>query len=167
MAVILLETLIVTLLYEAFVVALILKKGPLYMINDYPPKIAQRVKELGLIGEDSMPGKKEGLLHDLIGLAVMVILFFIPIWFINGERTFFPAFWQSYLFLNGISWFDALVLDCIWFCHSKRFVIPGTEDMVKEYHDYWFHLRFAVIGLAGCAVPAAAIGGIVYLLALI
>lgn len=41
MAKILLETLIITLLYEAFVVAIILKKGPLYMINDYPPKIAR------------------------------------------------------------------------------------------------------------------------------
>lgn len=36
-----------------------------------------------------------------------------------------------------VNWFDAFVLDCIWFCHDKHFVIPGTEDMVADYHDYW------------------------------
>lgn len=24
----------------------------------------------------------------------------------------------------------------IWFCHSKQFIIEGTEDMIQEYHNY-------------------------------
>ncbi len=32
--------------------------------------------------------------------------------------------------------YDAIVLDCIWFCHSKQFIIAGTEDMTKEYKEF-------------------------------
>ena len=39
-----------------------------------------------------------------------------------------------------IDWYDALVLDSIWFCHSKKVRIPGTEDM-EEYKDYCFHIK--------------------------
>ena len=44
----------------------------------------------------------------------------------------------------------------VWFCHDKHFVIKGTEDMVKDYHDYWFHIKGFFIGevlaLAVCAL---------------
>ena len=59
---------------------------------------------------------------------------------------------------------DAIIIDCIWFCHSKRMRIPGTEDM-KEYKDYLFHIGQSgigtLIGLPACAV----IGALVALLA--
>ena len=45
-----------------------------------------------------------------------------------------------------INLFDALIIDCVWFCHDKRFIIRGTEDMEKEYHNYWFHIKGALIG---------------------
>ncbi|MCR5055009.1 MAG: hypothetical protein K6A69_09225 [Lachnospiraceae bacterium] len=62
----------------------------------------------------------------------------------------------------AITWFDALVLDCGWFCHSKQVRIPGTEDM-KEYHDYLFHIKQSCIGsLIG--VPACLIVGLAVVL---
>ena len=54
----------------------------------------------------------------------------------------------------------ALVLDCIWFCHGKRFIIPGTEDMKEAYHDYRFHIKGALIGML-LLVPLALIAGLV------
>lgn len=95
------------------------------------------------------------------------VLYLVPIIVINGERTFLPAFIQSYIFGNAISWFDALVLDCLWFCHSKFCVIKGTEDMTEEYKDYRFHIKFAVQGIVLLAVPSAIIGGITALVGLI
>ncbi|MDO4355364.1 MAG: hypothetical protein Q4E13_02480 [Clostridia bacterium] len=164
---ILIEAIAITLIYEAFVVGLILIKGPIFMINDYPPAIQHRVKSQNLVDESALPKKGNGVINDIVGCAVMMILFVGTSYFINGERTFWPAFWQAYIFGNAISWFDALVLDCLWFCHSKRFVIPGTEDMVKDYHDYWFHVKFALAGLVAMAVPAAIFGGLICLLAAI
>ena len=44
-----------------------------------------------------------------------------------------------------------IILDIIWFCHDKRFIIKGTEDMIKEYNNYLFHIKGFLIGeiLAG------------------
>ena len=54
---------------------------------------------------------------------------------------------DSYLIWLIIDWYDALILDCLWFCHSKKVRIPGTEDM-EEYRDYRFHIRQSCIGMA-------------------
>ena len=32
--------------------------------------------------------------------------------------------------------------------------VPGTEDMTDAYHDYWFHIKGALIGMA-LGMPAA------------
>lgn len=159
---VLIETIIVTLLFEGFVVAVILKKGPMFMISDYPPAIKKRVVELGMMPDEKQIAK-EGRINDIIGFTLMAVLYLVPIIVINGERTFLPAFIQSYIFGNAISWFDALVLDCLWFCHSKFCVIKGTE----EYKDYRFHIKFAVQGIVLLAVPSAIIGGITALVGLI
>ena len=47
----------------------------------------------------------------------------------NGADTFLSGFVTSFLLWLVVDWYDALVIDCLWFCHSKRFVISGTEDM--------------------------------------
>ena len=59
-----------------------------------------------------------------------------------------------------VNWFDALVLDCIWFCHDKHFVIPGTEDMTDAYHDYGFHIKGSLIGML-LGIPSALTAGII------
>ena len=74
---------------------------------------------------------------------------------------------QAYIFLNVFSLFDALVIDTIWFCHSKWWIIPGTEDMVEAYHDYAFHWKWFFLSLLTTLPLAAIIGGIEVLLGLI
>ena len=62
-----------------------------------------------------------------------------------------------------MNWFDAIVLDCLWFCHDKHSVIEGTEDMTDAYHDYWFHLKGSLICMV-LAVPAALVAGLIVIL---
>ena len=38
--------------------------------------------------------------------------------------------------------------------------VPGTEDMTDAYHDYWFHIKGALIGMA-LGIPAALVAGII------
>ena len=66
--------------------------------------------------------------------------------YINGYNTFLDGFKYSFIIWSIINWYDAIVLDCMWFCHSKQFIIKGTEDMVEEYHNYWFHIKGSIIG---------------------
>ena len=56
------------------------------------------------------------------------------------------GFIESYLIWLIIDWYDALILDCIWFCHSRKVRILGTEEM-KEYKDYRFHIKQSCIGM--------------------
>ena len=60
--------------------------------------------------------------------------------------------------------YDVIVLDIIWFCHDKQFVFKGTEDMIGEYHNYWFHIKGFFIGeliaLLVCAISSLIISSI-------
>lgn len=51
-----------------------------------------------------------------------------------------------------------------WFCHSRWWVIPGTEDMTEAYHDYAFHWKWFFIGLVSSLLLSAVCGGITVLL---
>lgn len=39
----------------------------------------------------------------------------------------------------------------------------GTEDMTKDYHDYWFHIKGSLIGMV-LAIPSALIAGLIVIL---
>lgn len=58
--------------------------------------------------------------------------------------------------LAKLDYHDALGIDCLWFCHSKRCVTPGTKDITDTYHDYMFHIKGScvgmLIGLHGCLI---------------
>ncbi len=83
--------------------------------------------------------------------------------YINHCETFWCGVLTSYALWNVVNWFDAIVLDCIWFCHDSHFIIPGTEDMTAEYHDYWFHVKGSLIGMV-LAIPSVLIAGIIVVL---
>ena len=69
------------------------------------------------------------------------------------------GFGYTFVIWLAITWYDALILDCLWFCHSKRMRIPGTENM-QEYGDYLFHIKASIIGTL-IGLPACAIVGLV------
>lgn len=59
------------------------------------------------------------------------------------------------------------MLDCLWFTHSKRVRIKGTENLGKDYEDYKFYLigslKGTFIGLPVCFI----IGLLIQLLSII
>ena len=77
----------------------------------------------------------------------------------NGADTFWKGVRDSYMIWLIIDWYDALVLDSIWFCHSKKVRIPGTEDM-EEYKDYCFHIKQSCIGML-LGLPACLAVGVI------
>ena len=71
----------------------------------------------------------------------------------------------TYLFWTVVNWYDAVVIDWIWFCHRPKFIIPDTEDMVKEHHVYWFHAKATLKGMLIGLPAALVVGGLVALCA--
>ena len=73
------------------------------------------------------------------------IIAFIMI-FVNGQSEFTGSFLSVLAISLSITWYDAIVMDCLIFCHDKSKIIKGTEDLTKEYHDYLFHIKQSLIG---------------------
>lgn len=92
-------------------------------------------------------------------MLVFVFVFAFVLKRFNGADTFWKGFRDSYLIWLIMDWYDALVLDCIWFCHSKKVRIPGTEDM-EEYKDYLFHIKQSCIGMF-LGLPACLAVGVI------
>ena len=122
-----------------------LLKDPLGSISDYPPEIRQRCVELGLIGESKKRFTKKELIKKSLGVVVMALVLAAVMHWVNGADTFIGGFSNSYIIWLSITWYDALVLDCIWFCNSEKVRIRGTEDM-PQYKDRLFHIKQSCIG---------------------
>ena len=69
------------------------------------------------------------------------------VYFVNGSRSFLNGFLISYGLWLIADWYDAIVLDIFWFCRSKIWILPGTEDMTEAYHDYGYHVRASCVGM--------------------
>lgn len=128
---------------------------PLSMIRDYPPAIQKKVKELGLITDEKKSFTIKYVIRKILAIIIFGLVLAFIVYKFNGADTFLKGFVCSYLLFCVVDWWDAIVMDCLWFCHSKKVIIPGTEGM-KEYKDYWFHikggLKGMLIGLPICAL---------------
>ncbi len=158
---IIVEAIAYSLIYTVFMVSLFKVQGAKKQLYNYPPAIKDRAIERGITTEEELNATAKK--NKTVGLLVMIILSVIISCAVNKKHTFFAGFWQSYIFFNAFSLFDALVIDTIWFCHGKWWVIPGTEDMTDAYHDYAFHWKWFFLSLV-MTLPLAVIdGGIVAL----
>ena len=141
----LIECIIGIILFTLIVVPLTLS-NPLKSIGDYPPAIKKRCIELKLIPKTEKRFSNKEIINKSIAMILFTILFSFIVYKFNGADTFIKGFINSYIIWLVIDWYDAIVLDCIWFCHSKKVKIKGTEDM-KEYKDYLFHIKQSCIGM--------------------
>ena len=157
----LIESLIACAVFTLFV--FLMSRDPVKTIFNYPPAIIERCKQLGLVDESNRPGGAGFYAKKVTALLVFGVLLGLLVRYVNCCTTFWCGALAAYTLWCVVNWFDAIVLDCIWFCHDTHFVIKGTEDMTRDYHDYWFHIKGALIGMV-LAVPAALIAGLIVIL---
>ena len=137
----------------------IMSRNPIKTLYNYPPKIQERVMSLDEY-KDQIPTKKNKVVAKVGASLLFVVILAFILRFINGYTTFLQAFGYGFLLWTIVNAYDAIVLDIIWFCHDPQFVFKGTEDMVDEYHDYWFHIKGFFIG-EGLAIVVCALAGLV------
>ncbi|MBQ3907495.1 MAG: hypothetical protein II743_12105 [Lachnospiraceae bacterium] len=155
------ECLVAIVLFTLIVVPMT-AKDPISVISDYPPAIRKRCVELGLTKETKKRFEAKDLIRKGVAIIVLLLVATLVMIKLNHAETFLQGFGYTYIIWLSITWFDALVLDCGWFCHSKRVRIPGTEDM-KEYHDYLFHITQSCLGTL-IGLPACVIVGMLVML---
>ena len=152
------ESIVACALFALFV--FLMSRDPIKTVFNYPPAIIERCDKLGLVDASNRPGGAAFYTKKIVALVVFGVMLGLLVRYVNGCTTFWSGALTAYALWCVVNWFDAIVLDCIWFCHDKHFVIPGTEDMTADYHDYWFHIKGALIGMI-LALPAVAIAGLV------
>ena len=129
------------------VMVYIMSRDPIKTLYNYPPKIQERVKTLKEY-KDKIPTQENKITTKILASIIFLIIICIVLRYINGYQTFIESFKNGFLLWTIVNLWDAIVLDIIWFCHDKHFVFKGTEDMIDEYHNYWFHIKGFIIGEA-------------------
>ena len=155
------ESIVACALFTLFV--FLMSRNPIKNVFNYPPAIIERCDKLGLVDASNRPGGATFYAKKIVALVLFGILLGLLVRYVNGCTTYWSGVLTAYALWCVVNWFDAIVLDCIWFCHDRHFIIPGTEDMTADYHDYWFHIKGALIGMV-LAIPAVAIAGLVVLM---
>ena len=155
-----------TLIIESVVLCLVftlmvylMSRDPIKTVYNYPPKIQERVKSLEEY-KDKIPTNENKIVIKLFACVIFLAILAFVLKYVNGCDTFIEAFGYGLLLWTIVNLYDAIVLDIIWFCHDKHFVLKGTEDMVEEYHNYAFHLKGFLIG-EGLALVICALAGLV------
>ena len=141
--VILIESVILCAIFTLMVY--IMSREPIKTLYNYPPKIQERVRSLPEY-QNLIPTQKNKLVAKIFASIIFLIILCIVLRYINGYTTFMDSFKYGFLLWTIVNLYDALVLDIIWFCHDKHFIFKGTEDMIDEYHNYWFHIKGFFIG---------------------
>lgn len=141
---------------------LILKKDRLLMAGSYPPKVRERLREMGVIPKEQKSRfSKREIIRKVIGVLVFsVIIAFIMI-YVNGQREFIGSFLSVLAISLSITWYDAIIMDCLIFCHDKSKIIKGTEDLAEEYHNYLFHIEQSLIGTVISLILSLVSAGVV------
>ena len=155
--IIVVESVILCLLFTLMVY--IMSREPIKTLYNYPPRIQERVASLDQY-RDRIPTRKNKVAAKVFASVMFVVILSLLLRYVNGYTTFGKAFGYGFLLWTVVNLWDAAVLDILWFCHDPQFVFPGTEDMVSDYHDYWFHIKGFFIG-EGLALVVCALAGLV------
>ncbi len=157
--IILIESIVLCIIFTIMVY--IMSREPIKTLYNYPPKIQERVKSLDEY-KDKIPTQENKLTAKIGASIIFLAILCVVLRYINGYETFIKSFGYGFLLWTIVNLYDVVVLDIIWFCHDKFFVFKGTEDMVKEYHNYWFHIKGFFIGELLALVICAIAGVIIH-----
>ena len=138
----------------------IIAREPIKTLYNYPPKIQERVKSLDAY-KNQIPTEENKVVAKIGASILFVIILSLLMRYVNGYTTFGQALCYGFLLWTVVNLFDLVVLDILWFCHDPHFVFRGTEDMVKDYHDYGFHFKGFLIGEALALIICASAGVVV------
>ena len=141
--ILIIESIVLCIIFTILVY--IMSRNPISTLYNYPPKIQERVKLLDEY-KDKIPTTKNKLFAKSIAALLIVIIVSLILRYINGYTTFIEGFGYGFLIWTIVNAYDALVIDILWFCQSPEFVFKGTEDMEKEYKNYWFHIKESLKG---------------------
>lgn len=158
---------VVICIYFTFGILLIGRANPMMLINDYPPDVQQRYRELrGNAEVETIRRNGVGLrIAFMLGLLGILVFSILHLQSLIGPSTYGTTAFSLFASTMTFNVFDLLVLDWLLFnTLSPRFaVLPGTEGMAG-YKNFLWHFRGFVIGCVLSAMVAVVGAGYVELI---
>lgn len=156
--IIVIESVVLCILFTVMVY--IMSRNPIATLYNYPPKIQERVKSIPEY-KDKIPTTQNKIFTKIMASIFIMIIISLILRYINGYTTFIEGFGYSFLIWTIVNIYDAVVIDICWFCQNPKFVLKGTEDMTKEYHNDWFHIKESLKGEVIALIVCTLVGLII------
>ena len=145
-----------------FVYCLIgIKDGAVGMVFLYDKKVVDRCVELGLTSYEKV--KKRAIIFKISGIVLYMAYVLVFAYAVNGARGFLQGFLQMFIMLSVCNVIDRIFVDELWVCHTKTWIIPGTEDLMP-YIKTKDKVKKWIFGTVGMGITAAALAGIMALI---
>lgn len=153
------EVAVACLLFH-LLIGLVLSKKQAAFVNDYPPVVTEKLRELGLIAQKP-PAKRKDMIRKGIAVVVFSVLFALLLRYINGIHTFWKGAVTAYGLWLVVDWYDFLVMDVLCASSDKFYRAAGVSGFEKS--SVWFHFKGSLRGMAIGLVFAPIVGLLVML----
>lgn len=132
MLIFVIESIALCVLFTAAILSQ-MKKPLSTILYSYPPRIVDRVIELGLVEDKDRktPSRVKAIKKKWPAIVLFGMIIGLFARLVNGADSFVDGFCVGYGLWLVVDWYDALILDIGWFCHSKKVIIAGTEEIVN------------------------------------
>lgn len=132
------------------------------MFYAYPPAVQTKIRNNSKL--NGMIPKKHTLRSAFLYLLLFTVLFCLIAW-IFGMHDFWKTFICFLIMGEGLNLFDLVVVDALWWRHTKRIRFLGIED-AGDYQSMKTHLasfwRGIPIFALAAAITAAMIPGLAW-----
>lgn len=151
---ILLQLVLYCALFTAMV-RLAVRGGAVDGLYFYPKTVQDAAVERGIARRETIAKKFKVFMTAFYLVMLAALLLIIGAW--NHVSDFKTAYLQALLFLEGMNWFDGIVIDKLWVGHSPFWVLPGLEDV--PYVQTWGQMiqkrvTISLVWVAGAAIVA-------------
>lgn len=146
----------------SLMVVIMLNKDPVNMIVNYPPEIqAEYYRSQGLEAKKEKLTAKNYIAKVIFMVAALAVM--VGLSRLAGAHSFLDGFIAALCYSLSLFVVDTFIIDWIFFARVKRWRLPGTEHMDKEYAQKWFHVKdcFPMIPVF---LIAAALNGLIVML---
>lgn len=124
----------------SLMVVIMLNKDPVNMIVNYPPEIqAEYYRSQGLEAKKEKLTARNYIAKVIFMVAALALM--VGLSRLAGAHSFLDGFIAALCYSLSLFVIDTFIIDWIFFARVKRWRLPGTEHMDKEYAQKWFHVK--------------------------
>lgn len=124
----------------SLMVVIMLNKDPVNMIVNYPPEIqAEYYRSQGLEAKKEKLTARNYIAKVIFMVAALALM--VGLSRLARAHSFLDGFIAALCYSLSLFVVDTFIIDWIFFARVKRWRLPGTEHMDKEYAQKWFHVK--------------------------